>query len=237
MLDCDWSSDVCSSDLRSLLRRVGLAQAQLAEAEKQQAEQRDQSRQLSSELAEWQLRANTDAMTGLLNRRAFLNLAEQQVAYARRYGGGLAAVVADIDHFKAVNDTHGHAVGDIAIREVAQRLKQAARDSDLVARFGGEEFVVLLMASDLESARVYAERVRAAIAATPIDLPDGGALGLTVSLGCTALAATDKDIQDAIDRADRALYEAKNGGRNCVRLANAQPLMAPAMQAQGNVAD
>lgn len=212
-----------SQTLRSLLRRVGAAQAQLADAERLQAQHLDESRKLTSDLAEWQQLANTDAMTGLLNRRAFLNLAAQQVAYSRRYGGGLCAVVADIDHFKSVNDTHGHAVGDAAIKAVAELLKQSARESDLVARFGGEEFVVLLMASDLEATAIYAERVRAALAAEALILPDGQALRLTISLGCAGLLPQDKDVQDTIDRADTALYAAKSAGRNRVMLAATEP--------------
>ncbi len=214
-----------SQTLRSLLRRIGTAQAQLADV---QARHMDESRRLTSDLAEWQQRANTDAMTGLLNRRAFLDLAAQQVAFSRRYGGGLCAVVADIDHFKSVNDTHGHATGDTAIKAVAELLKRTARESDLVARFGGEEFVVLLMASDLDATAAYAERVRAALAADALILPDGQTLWLTISLGCAALLTQDKDVQDTIDRADGALYAAKSAGRNRVMLAaTADPAPRP----------
>ena len=210
-----------SQTLRSLLRRIGVAQAQLADAERLQARHMDESRKLTTDLAEWQQLANTDAMTGLLNRRAFLDLAAQQVAFSRRYGGGLGAVVADIDHFKSVNDTYGHAAGDAAIKAVADLLKQSARESDLVARFGGEEFVVLLMASDLDATAAYAERVRAALAAATLTLPDGQPLRLTISLGCSGLLPQDKDVQDTIDRADGALYAAKTAGRNRVMLAAA----------------
>ncbi|WP_372530173.1 diguanylate cyclase [Ferrovibrio sp.] len=216
-----------SRALRSLLRRLGLAEEKLQEAEREIDHQAEETRELSADLERLRRLAETDPLTGLLNRRAFLDAAARQVAYARRYDRALAVVVADIDHFKAVNDRHGHAAGDVAIRAVAGRLQQAARDSDLVARFGGEEFVVLLMESDIAAAVSYAERVRGAIGASPVDLGTDGngraaAVTLTVSLGCTVLGQDDRDVQDAIDRADGALYAAKAAGRNRVRISVAE---------------
>jgi len=199
-----------SQALRSLLRRVGQAER---EAESHAAE----SRELSLDVERLRHLSETDPLTGLLNRRAFVGSAERQVAFARRYGRGLAVVVADIDHFKKVNDTHGHAAGDAVIKAVAARLQAAARDTDLVARFGGEEFVVLLMESDIAAATAYAERVRSIIQDNPVALEDSRTIPVTLSLGCTILHGEDRDVQDAIDRADGALYAAKTSGRNRVR--------------------
>lgn len=207
-----------SQALRSLLRRVGLAEQRLEAAERDMENQAARSRETSEDIERLRRLANTDPLTGLLNRRAFLEAAERELAVARRYGRKLALVVADIDHFKSVNDRYGHAAGDVAIREVAARLLQAARDTDLVARFGGEEFVVLLMESDVAAGTAYAERVRGMMMNTRIPIDGGNDISLTISLGCTVLDATDHDVQDAIDRADGALYKAKSAGRNRVRI-------------------
>lgn len=215
-----------SQALRSLLRRVGIAEQRLEAVTRDMEHQAAESRELSADIARLRELAEHDPLTGLLNRRAFLEAAERQIAYARRYRRGLAVVVADIDHFKGVNDTHGHSAGDAAIREVAGRMQAAARDTDLVARFGGEEFVALLMESDIAAAVAYAERVRLAIAATPVGLGEHGSVPLSISLGCTVLGEGDRDVQDAIDRADGALYAAKAAGRNRVRISLSGPSTA-----------
>lgn len=207
-----------SQALRSLLRRVGLAEQRLEAAERDMESQAAHSRETSEDIERLRRLANTDPLTGLLNRRAFLEAAERELAVARRYGRKLALVVADIDHFKTVNDRYGHAAGDVAIRQVANMLVQGARDTDLVARFGGEEFVVLLMESDIAAGTAYAERVRSMIMDTRIPIDDARDIRLTISLGCTVLDAADRDVQDAIDRADGALYKAKSAGRNRVRV-------------------
>lgn len=215
-----------SRALRSLLRRIGMAE-QLREAAVRDAEAHAaESRELSADVERLRHLSETDPLTGLLNRRAFLSNAERLVAFARRYGRDLAVVVADIDHFKRVNDTYGHAAGDAVIKEVARRLQGNARDSDLVARFGGEEFVVLLMESDVTAAAAYAERVRAAIQGGAVALEDGRSIALTLSLGCTILHAGDRDVQDVVDRADGALYAAKTSGRNRVRVTVPSPTAA-----------
>ena len=207
-----------SQALRSLLRRVGLAEQRLEAAERDMESHAARSREKSEDIERLRRLANTDPLTGLLNRRAFLEAAERELAVARRYGRKLALVVADIDHFKSVNDQYGHAAGDIAIRAVANMLMQGARDTDLVARFGGEEFVVLLMESDIAAGTAYAERVRSMIMAARIPIDGARDIRLTISLGCTVLDAADRDVQDAIDRADGALYKAKSAGRNRVRV-------------------
>jgi diguanylate cyclase (GGDEF)-like protein len=207
-----------SRALRSLLRRIGMTEQKLFAAERDAEQQAVATRELSLDVERLRRLSETDPLTGLLNRRAFLATAERQVAYARRYDRALAVVVADIDHFKQVNDSHGHATGDAVIRAVAERLQSAARDTDLVARFGGEEFVVLLMESDVTAAVSYAERTRGLISAAPVTTDDGAQVRVTISLGCTILNAADRDVQDAIDRADDALYGAKAAGRNRVRV-------------------
>lgn len=207
-----------SQSLRSLMRRVGQAENRLEAAEREAVAHEAETRELAMDVERLRKLSETDPLTGLLNRRAFLAAAERQVAYARRYDRALAVVVADIDHFKRVNDTHGHAAGDAVIRAVAARLQTAARDTDLVARFGGEEFVVLLMESDVAAAASYAERARGLIAAAPVVAESGAQVQVTISLGCTILDAADRDVQDAIDRADDALYGAKAAGRNRVRV-------------------
>lgn len=207
-----------SRALRSLLRRIGMAEQRLSVAERDAEQQAVATRELSLDIERLRRLSETDPLTGLLNRRAFLAAAERQVAYARRYDRALAVVVADIDHFKQVNDSHGHATGDAVIRAVAERLQTAARDTDLVARFGGEEFVVLLMESDVAAAVSYAERTRGLISAVPVATESGAQVRVTISLGCTILNTADRDVQDAIDRADDALYGAKAAGRNRVRV-------------------
>ncbi len=205
-----------SRALRSLLRRIGLAEEQLAHAAEDIASKNAEARKLSHDVERLRQLAETDPLTGLMNRRGFLDAAERLISLARRYNRAIGIVVVDIDHFKSVNDTHGHAVGDLAIRAVAERLKQAARDSDLVGRFGGEEFVVLLPETDAVATGAYAERVRSMIEASGIALPDAALLRLTVSLGYAVFLDSDEDVQDTIDRADVALYTAKSTGRNRV---------------------
>jgi diguanylate cyclase (GGDEF)-like protein len=207
-----------SQSLRSLLRRVGQAENKLEAAAREAVAHEAETRELAQDIERLRKLSETDPLTGLLNRRAFLAAAERQVAYARRYDRTLAVVVADIDHFKQVNDTHGHAAGDAVIRDIARQLQAAARDTDMVARFGGEEFVVLLMESDVTAAVAYAERTRALIAGSPVVAESGAQVRVTISLGCTVLSAGDRDVQDAIDRADDALYGAKAAGRNRVRV-------------------
>lgn len=207
-----------SQALRSLLRRVGMAEQRLVEAERDAESHAAETRELSLDLERLRKLSETDPLTGLLNRRAFLAAAERQIAYARRYDRAIAIVVADIDHFKRVNDTHGHGAGDMVIREVAARLQGAARDTDLVARFGGEEFVVLLMESDVTAAMTYAERARMLVADSAVEVETGTSVSVTLSLGCTVHNVDDRDVQDAIDRADGALYAAKSSGRNKVRV-------------------
>jgi diguanylate cyclase (GGDEF)-like protein len=122
----------------------------------------------------------------------------------------------DIDHFKGVNDLYGHAAGDEVIRQVGRIISEAIRTTDKVARFGGEEFVVLLRETDLKGAAIFADRIRQTVANTVFE-PEGPSLRSTISIGMAEAELADGDIDHTIERADCALYAAKSDGRNCVR--------------------
>lgn len=159
--------------------------------------------------------AHRDPLTGLANRRAFDEALRREVARARRSGAPLAVVALDVDHFKRVNDAHGHAAGDAVLVAVAARAAAALRAGDLLARVGGEELAALLPGAGLGAATEVAERVRAAIAATPLE-GGGRSLRVTASLGCAALEPADPDGAALQARADARLYEAKRAGRDRV---------------------
>jgi diguanylate cyclase (GGDEF)-like protein len=160
--------------------------------------------------------ANTDMLTGLPNRRHTLAFLEKALVGAREHGAPLAVAIFDIDHFKRINDTHGHAVGDQVIRRVAQRAKAALRDEDMLGRIGGEEFVCILQRSSAQAAEIVAERVRKAVetgTAAEAELPSA-----TISIGLATYDG-EADIEELLYRADKALYLAKSDGRNRLRMA------------------
>jgi diguanylate cyclase (GGDEF)-like protein len=163
------------------------------------------------------LLALTDALTGCVNRRALEARAVSELAHAARHSRPLSLVIVDLDHFKRVNDTHGHAAGDVALTHTGALLRDAVRPDDVVARYGGEEFCVLLRESGPEPARLVAERLRAAISAEPVATP-AGPLPLTASLG-VATARADEPWEALFHRADEALYAAKRAGRDRVVVA------------------
>jgi len=164
----------------------------------------------------------TDVLTGWHNRRYLVVRLSEELARARRDGARLVCLMLDIDHFKRVNDNWGHAAGDSVLREIAQRIESQVRASDVAARYGGEEFVVLLPGTDVASAMLLAERIRTAVASTPIELPNGERVTITASIGISDVQPTPEDedlktIGDAlIARADVALYAAKSAGRDRV---------------------
>ncbi|MEH6491320.1 sensor domain-containing diguanylate cyclase [Halopseudomonas sp.] len=164
--------------------------------------------------------AATDPLTRLYNRRYFFAEAGYLMEVAKAHQQPLAILAIDIDRFKQVNDSHGHAVGDQVIITLARTLKAQSRNKDLLARFGGEEFVMLLPETDTEQALACAERVRAAIAAQRIAASPTEQLTLTVSIGVTSVNLTTDSIETALNRADQALYEAKHKGRDQVCLNN-----------------
>ncbi|NLJ47389.1 MAG: GGDEF domain-containing protein, partial [Treponema sp.] len=154
--------------------------------------------------------ASFDPLTGAMNRLAFQTVAEHSIREARRESRPLSVVLFDIDHFKAVNDTLGHAAGDRALKTVVQACKAALRASDLLCRWGGEEFLILLPSSGPDGAFSAAEKVRTAISAAKLG-PDGPSV--TISAG-TATIRPDEDLNSLIQRADERLLEAKRAGRN-----------------------
>ncbi len=157
--------------------------------------------------------ATRDPLTRLSNRRHFWLQAEQRAAQGPA-GGPMALVLVDVDHFKQINDTHGHAVGDEVLTGIAERLREACRDHDVVARWGGEEFLLLLTRTDLDGGRRAAERIRQSIATQPLSA-SRPALRVTVSVGVTESLAAEP-LGEGIARADRALYRSKQAGRDQV---------------------
>jgi diguanylate cyclase (GGDEF)-like protein/PAS domain S-box-containing protein len=158
-----------------------------------------------------------DALTGVYNRRHLFELCQREFDRAQRYRRSLSVVMVDLDQFKQVNDTHGHAVGDIVLASVAARCQIHLRGIDLLGRYGGEEFTLLLPETDLRLARIAAERLRIEVARSPIETPSGP-IALTVSLGVAALDETCASLGELFQRADQALYGAKRAGRNRVLL-------------------
>jgi diguanylate cyclase (GGDEF)-like protein len=199
-----------SRALRSLLRRIGHAEERTKEAELRASEN---AMQLQEDMLKLRELADTDFMTGLMNRRSFLAVAEDAIAFSRRYKRSLATLMIDIDHFKKINDTFGHAAGDDAIKRVAEIVNQSIRTTDKAARFGGEEFVVLLREIDQETAVLLADRIRISIASAVMRHGDT-VIPLTVSVGLALFDEADRDVQDVIERADQGLYVAKKTGRN-----------------------
>ena len=159
--------------------------------------------------------ATTDGLTGCLNKRAFLDQMEQKLLAAQRFGRKLSVIVTDLDHFKAVNDTYGHAAGDRVLQELGQVLRRVKRETDLVARFGGEEFCVLCEETDSRGAQLLAERVREELAGTELQT-ELGPLRVTASLGVATFPDHATTAPDLFVQGDKALYEAKNRGRNQV---------------------
>ncbi|MBN1173696.1 MAG: diguanylate cyclase [Micromonosporaceae bacterium] len=157
--------------------------------------------------------ATHDGLTGLLNRATFFEVGERRLAAWRSSGDQIAAAMIDIDHFKAINDTYGHTVGDQAIREVARQLTRTLRESDIIGRYGGEEFTVLFPDTTAEAALATAERLHAAILDHPV-LSEAGALRMTVSIGLAVPPSRESTLSDLLSTADRALYVAKRQGRN-----------------------
>lgn len=165
--------------------------------------------------------AATDGLTGLPNRRQADEMLERLVAAARRAGRPLAVVLVDLDHFKAINDRFGHAAGDVALRETAAAIRELLRTGDHVARFGGEEFLVLLPDTRGTDAVAVADKLRRRIAGLDADAIDGG---LSASLGVAALPEDGDDPEELIRAADAALYRAKENGRDRVETATEEEL-------------
>lgn len=167
--------------------------------------------ELSQRNKELQHLATRDSLTGCLNRRTFFEIFDKEWSAASRHQTSLSCFMVDVDHFKSVNDNHGHSVGDEVLKRVAEAIENSARDSDVVCRYGGEEFCVLLPGSDLEQAFAAAERIRLAIEELEFEK-----LSVTASLGVSSIALGAPNPQELLDEADKCLYAAKRGGRNQV---------------------
>lgn len=159
----------------------------------------------------------TDPLTGAYNRRFFMETAVKMVSAANRHKRPLAVIVVDVDHFKQINDKHGHPFGDTVLRTLAEIYMNELREDDIFARFGGEEFVVVLPNVDERGAHQVAERLREKVMNHPIPT-EGGSVTITVSSGVSRHRLNEKTIDDTIKRADEALYKAKHMGRNCVEI-------------------
>jgi diguanylate cyclase (GGDEF)-like protein len=172
--------------------------------------------------AEFEHMATFDSLTGALNRRVLQLAGEQELLRWQRHEHPFAVLMLDIDHFKQINDRHGHLVGDQVLKRLASTLRQPLRKTDLLARYGGEEFLVLLPVTDGATALDLGERVRAA-AQTMVT--DTAGCSCTVSVGVSAVSKADTTFDQLLARADMALYQAKHAGRNRVVMVN-EPILA-----------
>jgi len=158
---------------------------------------------------------NRDGLTGVFNRRYLEESLDYEFTRARRYGHPLSVLLLDLDHFKRINDTHGHLAGDEVLRQAARRIASAVRNVDVVGRYGGEEFLVILPETDCDGAHVVAERIRTLIATQPVVYGET-AIDISTSIGLATLEAHMAAYTDLVERADTALYQAKRNGRNQV---------------------
>jgi diguanylate cyclase len=188
-----------------------------------------QLRQQEEEIASYMTEARTDVLTTLPNRRSFDSEFNRTFAQWKRYDRPFSILMIDLDHFKRINDTCGHSGGDAVLSQAAKTLRITLRETDLLARYGGEEFVAILTTSNQDETLLAAERLRKALAATPVVLADGRQINITTSIG----GATTQGLEDEtalIERADEALYTAKKAGRNCCRWHDGVKCIEPAAE-------
>ena len=188
--------------------------AALVETELQRGQLSQTQRDLIRERDELKRKASIDGLTRAWNRGAIMELLGAELARAKR-GSPMCVAMIDADHFKNVNDTHGHQAGDSVLVEIAARIRRAVREFDAVGRYGGEEFMAVLSNCNLEAAKVVCERIRGFVANDPI-VTVAGKLSVTVSIGLAACDPAHDVIEDIIGAADAALYRAKDKGRNRV---------------------
>jgi diguanylate cyclase (GGDEF)-like protein len=199
--------------------------ALLAEAELRSGALSDTERELRALLTETERRASIDATTRLWNRETILRVLRQELERSERKGLDLSVLIADIDHFKDINDTHGHVVGDRAIAEAAAAMGAAVRAYDSLGRYGGDEFIAVLPECGATEAMQVAERVRQKVRARPVAC-EAGELLVTVSLGVwTEKVRSAVDVEQVVREVDEALYHAKRSGRDCVRRRPPRPAM------------
>ncbi|HWM21795.1 MAG TPA: diguanylate cyclase [Ilumatobacteraceae bacterium] len=170
---------------------------------------------LELQQAELERLARTDPLTGLLNRRSFFDEASTELHWVQRSGFPAVVISFDLDDFKTINDTRGHAAGDAVLRAVSDLLRAERRATDVIGRLGGEEFAIVVRGADVDEGRLLAERLRDAIATLEV-VHDGEAISMTASFGVTQIRSVDVVLDDAIKRADAAMYAAKRLGRDRV---------------------
>ena len=170
-------------------------------------------RELKTTQVELEKLATTDFLTSISNNRRFSEISENEMRRARRFNHPLSVIVLDIDRFKEINDTYGHAAGDLVLLRIAEIGKAGLRGVDTIGRLGGDEFGILLPHTDLSGAEIVAETMRVAIEEAVID-SSAGPIKIMASLGIAEMKASDRDIKSILERADALLYEAKRGGRN-----------------------
>jgi len=206
--------------ISSLVTSTNAVRESTQTLQKEVAATRDEMQQLRGQMGALQNLAQTDPLTRLRNRRGFEQAVAEYALGREADLGGCSVLIADIDHFKRVNDSYGHLVGDQVIRALAQVLQNCVKGRDIAARWGGEEFIVLLPETPGEGAVMLAEQLRTAFGKTRIKRGGKQELNdaVTISIGVAQIAGGEP-LEQAIGRADSALYQAKNGGRNCVRVA------------------
>lgn len=212
------------ADARAVVVTTDITQRKQAEAALQQAKQEleQANHDLQQALSREQELARVDSLTGLNNRRHFFDLAAYAFEVAKRYHQPLSIAIFDLDHFKEINDTHGHQVGDQVLAQVTHVMSISVRRADILGRYGGEEIVMLLPNTTSEHASIAAEHIRERIARLLIETPHGP-VSVTLSAGVADMLPTDETIDMVIYRADMALYEAKTGGRNRTFLYSSHP--------------
>ena len=161
--------------------------------------------------------AITDPLTGIYNRRGFEEFGRRLFESARRFKRPLSLILLDIDHFKAINDSYGHSIGDQVLQSLAERLNHNIREVDLMSRYGGDEFMVLLPETDIFTAIKVAERLRSSVEASPLPT-EHGHITIQISVGVAKLSTQTNDLNRLLELADMALYNAKQNGRNRVRM-------------------
>jgi diguanylate cyclase (GGDEF)-like protein len=210
-----------NEDYEELTRQLQEANEQLQEA---LAEKQELARQLRASNQTLHRLAATDMLTGVANRRSFTKILAERLAAAQESGKWMSLIMMDIDHFKRVNDTHGHAAGDDVLKTVCNRLGNALREPDLLGRLGGEEFGILVEDADVKLGCLVADRLRAAMSQEPVQCRDGASIRVTGSFGGITVRGPDIPHPDnLLHRADQALYHAKETGRNRVTWNKPQP--------------
>jgi len=206
--------------LKKSEEELRLAHDQLDQANRElEFRVRDRTRELEEANKRLEKLASTDPLTGAYNRRYFFSRAKDEIQRAVRYARPISLLTLDIDFFKRINDQYGHAVGDNALVELVVSMQAMKRPSDVLARFGGEEFVLLLPETDCDETVNVAERMRKSIAAIKIDSGQGAEISMTVSAGVATLSDAEDSLDNLLKRADQALYRAKAEGRDCLRVA------------------